>query len=97
MANTSALITAVLRMAPSSISDEKARSRAARAIAPIAPIDAASVGVARPARIAPSTATISIRSGTKARTKRRPNEALSASSISSAGQLDGRTTASTRT
>ena len=60
--------------------------KAASTIAPTAPIEAASVGVAKPARIEPSTATISSSGGISARTKRRPSEARCASSITSAGQ-----------
>ena len=91
MANTSALITAVLRMTASRIEKEKARLKAARTIAPTAPIEAASVGVANPARIEPRTATISSKGGIRARTKRRPSVARCASSITSAGQSFGRT------
>ena len=54
MPNTRALITAVLRITASSIGKEKARLSAARIIAPIAPIEAASVGVAKPAGSSPA-------------------------------------------
>jgi hypothetical protein len=93
IAKTRALITAVLRMTASSVPKEKARLKAARIIEPTAPIEAASVGVAKPARIEPSTATISSSGGISARTKRRPSEARCASSITRAGQSLGRANA----
>ena len=66
---------------------------AASSIAPTAPTAALSVGVAKPARIEPSTATISASVGTMLTMTSRRSERRSSSVTTSAGQLAGSRTA----
>ena len=63
MMNTIELIRVVARVTSISTAREKRRCRAARIMAPTAPTEADSVGVAIPARIEPSTARISSAGG----------------------------------
>ena len=58
-------------------------------IAPIAPTDADSVGVAKPSRMLPSTATISRSGGTSAEKTRRGSPLLCSSVICKAGTVSG--------
>ena len=68
--NTMQLTRVVLRTTSLNVSRVSMFFDSASSIAPTAPIAAASVGVARPARMEPSTANTSTRGGARARTTR---------------------------
>ncbi len=86
--NTMLLILSVPRMISRSRSRSSDLRCSAISIAPIAPTPAASVGVANPPRIEPSTARIRISGGAIARNIL-PNETCSSSSATCAGSASG--------
>ncbi len=83
--NTIEVTVAVLIVASRSIAKLKRRLATARMAAPATPTDADSVGVAMPARIDPSTVTISSSGGNSAVSTSRPSAARSASVTTIAG------------
>ncbi len=89
------LMRSVLRMISRSLSIDNARRCNAINIAPMAPTPAASVGVAKPPRIEPSTAKMSISGGASA-PRILPIETLSLSVAPCAGMESGFTIAATR-
>ena len=83
------MVTAVDSITERRFAPVKRPRIAASSIAPTAPTEALSVGVAKPARIEPSTATISARVGIMLTMTSRQSVARSAAVTTSAGALSG--------
>jgi len=97
MMNTIEVIRAVFTTTSRKVASDIRQRSVASTIAPTAPTDAASVGVAMPPRIDPSTAVISISGGTSATRISRGRSLRSSSGTGVAGQDCGSTIALNRT
>ena len=97
MMKTILVIVAVAIIVSRRMRKDRRQRRAASTIAPTAPTEAASVGVAMPPRIEPSTARISKSGGTSATKKSRTNWLFSSAGTGVAGQEAGAVAALNKT